>query len=409
MIRRSWVIWALPVLLGLIVVYAGDTTPEDDGYWTAATAVGTLFISFTAPACAACAAWEGFRSRRLLEAVGNPVRSSVRVMAGSCWPVGGLAVSALGLVLWLYAPVPGTPGGPDISIVGTELLILIAHIAAGYVVGRAFPVVIAIPLAAIGSFLVTTAGLGIEPTWIRHIGTTNLYNCCTLDEVPAAKVLVASCLFAGGVIASALLVVSVRRTLPRAASVLPVLAGTVAAVYLVMPLGWLPTAPRAISAAECTDGVPRVCIWPEQSGDAIRASATDVLTRMDEIGVQYADTLDPITFAHSSPGHGEIVATMVSGLLPTQPEECPLEYPEWYFNVQERTSSWLFLTAGLDDGSVEGTAAPENLEFARSVRSELSPAEQLRWYEASAAALEGCPQAEMPTDLDDVVARGDAS
>lgn len=419
-VRRSWVIPASPVLLGLIVLYSADTAPEDEGYWVAATAVGTLFVSFTAPACAACAAWEGFRSRRLHAAAGNPVRSPARVLAGSCWPAGLMAVLAVGLVLWLYAPAAGTPGGPDVPILGTQLLLLAAHTAAGFVVGRVFPVVIAVPLAAMGSFLVTTAALGTEPGWLRHIGATNLYNCCTVEEVPEAAVLTASCLFAAGTIAGALLAVSVRRAAARAASALPLLAGTGAAVALVMPLGWLPTAPRDLADAACTTGMPRICTWPEQehSSAAIRASAGDVLARLDAAGIDHADALDPVTFAHSAPGREEITATMVSGVLPARPQDCPRGHPQWYADVEERTAAWLYLT--LTTGTGTGTGAggggeavapavtPENAGFARAVRSELSPTEQRRWYEASAAVLASCPRGGMPPGLD-VVAAGAAS
>ncbi|WP_216853640.1 DUF7224 domain-containing protein [Phytoactinopolyspora halotolerans] len=339
------------------------------------------------------------------------MRSSTRVMVGGCWPVGVLAVTATGLVLWLYVPEPGTPGGPDVAILGTELLILCAHIAAGYAVGRAFPVVIAVPLATMGSFLVTTAGLGLEPAWIRHIGATNLYNCCTVEEIAAPEVLFAACVFAVGVIVSAVLIVSARVLVARVAAVLPGLAGTAIAVWLVLPLDWEPTAPRDLSAAECTDGTPRVCTWPEQesSADTIQASVTDVLARFESAGIRYADSMDPITFAHSSPGRIEIVATMVGALLPTEPADCPLGYPEWYFDVHERMSSWLYLTAGLDAGTAEGVAAPENVEAVRAMRSEWSPAEQLSWYEAGVDALRECPQGEPPAALRSVTASGGPS
>jgi hypothetical protein len=126
-IRRSWALWAAPVLLGLIFFYAGHAQPADEGYWVAATSAGTLFLSFIAPACAACAAWEGYRARRLIKAVGSPARSPVRIMAGACWPIGVLAVTAISSVLWIHAPAPGTPGGPDLRILGVQMLLLTAH------------------------------------------------------------------------------------------------------------------------------------------------------------------------------------------------------------------------------------------------------------------------------------------
>ncbi|WP_166353742.1 DUF7224 domain-containing protein [Phytoactinopolyspora limicola] len=388
-LRGSWAPWALPVVAIFIAVYAADSPPVDDRYWVSATAAGVLLMIFVAPACAVCAAWDGFRSRRLERAVGIPVRSPIRLMLNVCWPVGLLGLAALGLSLWLYLPPGGTPGGPEPRIVGVFILLLAAHTAVGYVVGRLLPVVMAVPLVAIGSYLLGAMPPAMEPVWLRHIVGTGLDTCCWLDEVPDPAALWAPVLFYGAALV-AVVGFALLRPAWRIVAVLPLAVSGVVAVRLVAPMDWTPTQPRPMADASCYDAEPELCIWPEQHrvADDVRVWAAEPLERLDAAGLEYPPELDPLSFDVTGLDPDRVRATVAAHLMPSV--VCENGVTDVFFDTEDRVAGWLHLTVGVSDAGVESVIPVDALRQSRAVHEHMAPPEQLNWYRSELDVLSAC-------------------
>jgi hypothetical protein len=293
--------------------------------------------------------------------------------------------------LILYAPSGGgTPGRSSLAIFIVQMCVLAAHCVAGYLLGRFFPGLIAIPLAAVGSFLVLAYPPAMEPLWLRHLVGTALELCCTLDQVPAERGLLAPVVVALGILIAASLALVLPDGLARFLAVAPLIGGLIAAALIARPLDWTPTQPRAIADLTCAETrlAVQVCTWPEQADQAetIQGQVVDALSNLEQIGVDYVGAVGMVSFPYSDPEAHQVHATIVSRLMPAI--ECPNGRTEHHVQLEDRTVGWLYLTLGAEHLPALDSGAAG---LARQVHHELSPDEQRRWFTENLVELSVCP------------------
>ncbi|MBQ0829101.1 DUF7224 domain-containing protein [Streptomyces tagetis] len=395
--RTSTAPRAAVVLLPWLFAYSGRITQWiTSGYWESVTAQSSFLLVFTAPACAACAAWEAVRVKRSRVLEATPVRPRTVMALSVLLPIFVLGFLSVVLASALFVPQSsGLPGASSMAILGMELLVLAAHTLAGYVAGLTLPGLLAAPAALVTSWLWMAYPAAMTPLWLRQMNGHNLMECCALNQTVAPRALVAPALVAVGVIIASLVWISARRLPGRLWAAVTLCVTLVTGASVAMPLGYEAGQPRDISALRCSGTVPMVCLWPEQqeSGAHIRSWSTEARQRLDAAGVSTAST---ITILSTTPRRDEILALVASTALPGQPPNCSATGPWPGSTAQGTLLAWLMLTAGADPQSVRGGSVETDIQTAEQVRRLPRPAQQ-RWFDHNAATLHGC---DLRPDLD---------
>lgn len=380
--------------IGILLVlwlfaYSGNVTKMvTSGYWESVAAQSATLLVWTAPAVAACGAWEGLRVRQSLALQGAPARTFVGVSLAALTPtfiVGALAVAlALGLLL------PQAAGGPNrtvAAVLGMELLVIAAHTAVGYVIGLSLPRVLAVPVALVGSFVWMAYPAAMNVFWVRQLNGTNLAECCALDQVAAPRSILAPALVSIGMLVAARLMTLRQRGLRILAPIALTVVVAVSA-WIVHPLGYSAAEPRPTALRTCSETQPRVCLWPEQHDAAkdVITSATDAHTRLAAFGITTAPELSP---RPSTPTSYEIRSLVAVSALPHDIPECA-KHGEWPGSrALGPLTIWLAITAGADRQAVTASYAPDEATVATRVLKRPQQ-DQRAWFQQNAKTLTRC-------------------
>ncbi|MGI5439878.1 DUF7224 domain-containing protein [Streptomyces shenzhenensis] len=378
------------ILLSLwLLAYRGNVTElVTDGYWESVAAHSTFLLVWTAPAVAACAAWEGLRVRHSRALRGAPVRTFSNVSLAVLTPTLVLGVLAVALSLGLLLPqAAGSPGRSAVAVIGMELLVVAAHTAVGYVIGLSLPRLLAVPVALVGSFVWMAYPAALNVFWVRQLNGTNLAECCELDQVAAPRSILAPALVSIGLLLAARLVTVRQRGLRILAPVVLAVVVTVAA-WIVHPLGYSAASSRSTALRTCSDTRPRVCLWPEQEQVAtdIVEWATDAHTRLAAVGVTTAPELSPWK---PMPAATDIRSLVAMSAVPPDIPACATSGDWPGSDASGPLDAWLTLTAGVDSQIVASRHQPEEVEIATRVLERPRSA-QLAWFQRNAKTLTRC-------------------
>lgn len=285
--RRDALIWLarigrphvlLLVLIPLGWIFSVIGAPANEAYWLDRTAATTRSVLVVAPIVAAWLAYFGARERMSQAAyLGRPITRSRLAVAGAYMlPILLASIAAQGVILALRSTgMIGAPGSPAYAVLGLMTLVVAAHGAVGYFLGRVLPRTIAVPLSATLSYLWLAMPRAVEPFWIRNINGELGSRCCDLDQTLGPGGLVGPVLFNAGLLAASLLVIvaaSWRRVAPIA--LLVAVGGLVAGRSATLELGPDPVAYRTEGlTCQRVDSLD-LCWWPEHndaSAAALRA------------------------------------------------------------------------------------------------------------------------------------------
>ncbi|MDT3398111.1 hypothetical protein RKE29_15925 [Streptomyces sp. B1866] len=382
------------LLIPWLLAYRGKMTDWiTDGYWESVTAQSTFLLGYTAPAVAACGAWEAVRVRQSQVLQRAPARSATAVALSALVPtfvLGGLSVL---LAVALFAPqAMGYPGGPSPAVIGLALLVVVAHTAVGYAVGLTLPGILAVPTAMVGSFVWMAYPSAMEVFWVRQLNGHNLTECCALDEVVAPRSLLAPALVAVGMVAAAW-IWTVRGRFSRPALLLApavLAAAVVAGAVVAEPLGYRAAVPRSTALRTCGDTVPRICLWPEQRRAAadITAWATQARQRLAAAGLR---TPGSISVTSVSPTQDQVRSLLALSLVPNDIPPCAADTQWPGYAAVGPVSAWLSLTAGADPRAVAGRYPREEVRIAQQVLAAPRKA-QLSWFLRNARTFGRCDQ-----------------
>ncbi|SEE23161.1 hypothetical protein SAMN05428945_6862 [Streptomyces sp. 2224.1] len=403
--RSSSATWLAPLLAAFVAVLLSDdlTASVTPGYWPSAVAAATFALPFVAPACAAAGAWEGARFTRGNVAGWAPTRSGLALALPLLLPV--IVLGALGMVvaaaLTISAAHPQA-GLPPVGMALVWLAVLTAHAMAGFLLGKRLPLVVAVALALVLSFVLTAYPAAMEPVWLRHMVTGGMTSCCSLGQAPDRQAAASALVLACGVIAAAVSALTVpgvrlRRALTGAALV----AGLAGSGFFAQGLPADPAVPRAAEQLRCAGDDPRVCLWPELAGSAgmVRHHAADARRRLQQAGLAVPDTLTmdehPGKGAASigswpEPTPSEVRAGVGTSLLPSGPPACAQSgspYPG--ADAYGPTAAWLSLTAGAASEDVVSHYGAKETAVAAGVRRSGAD-EQLAWFRHNSQALRDC-------------------
>ncbi|MFJ9948177.1 hypothetical protein [Kitasatospora sp. NPDC091207] len=390
-IRTSAALRAAPVALVWILMYSGKMTGWiTDGYWPSVTAQSSFLLNFTAPAVAACGAWEGLKIRRSAILDTAPARSATAIALSALTPVLTLGTLSVLTALAVFTPqASGLPGWPTPAVITVELLVVLAHTAVGYTLGLTLPRLLAVPLTLIASFLWMAYPSTLDTFWIRQLNGRNLTECCALDEVPALRALAAPAVALLGLLAAAWIWTALRDR-RRLIAVVALAATTAAGVWIAAPLGYRAATARPASEQTCTTTTPRVCLWPEQKAEAANITewATQAQQRLRAAGLTEATTVSPLS---TRPSRDEVQSLVALGHIPNRAPQCAMERNGRWPGVEAVAplSSWLKLTAGVTPRTVEGRYREQEVRIASQIMT-LPHDEQLTWFRTNADTLNRC-------------------
>ncbi|MEU6807734.1 hypothetical protein ABZ920_01650 [Streptomyces sp. NPDC046831] len=376
------------LILWLLAYHGNVIELVTTGYWESVAAQSASLMVWTAPAVAACAAWEGQRIRQSRALQGAPTRTFSGVSLAVLTPT--LLLGALAVTVSLGLLLPQASGSPDwtvAAILGMELLVVAAHTAIGYVIGLKLPRLLAVPVALVGSFVWMAYPAAMNIFWVRQLNGTNLAECCALNQTAAPRSMAAPALVAIGLLLAARLVTARRKgvriwAVGVLAAVVPVSA------WIAHPLGYSAAKPRPVASRTCTGTQPRVCLWPEQHDFAsdVVAWATDAHARLAALGVTTAAELSPTT---STPTSNDIRSLLASSALPRDIPECA-KHGQWPGSQAfGPLSAWLTITAGADPQVVASRYAPAEAEVATRILQRPARA-QMAWFEQNTKTLTRC-------------------
>ncbi|MGC5342347.1 DUF7224 domain-containing protein [Streptomyces sp. DT171] len=378
----------LLLILWLLAYRDSVTDLVTRGYWESVAGQSSSLLVWTAPAVAACGAWEGMRIRQSRSLRGAPARTFTGVSLAVLSPT--FVLGALAVALSLGLLLPQAAGGPDwttVAILVLELLVVAAHTVVGYVLGLSLPRLLAVPMALVGSFVWMAYPAAMNVFWVRQLNGTNLAECCTLDQVVAPRSILAPVLVSIGLLAAAWLVTVRRRGRRFIAPVVLTVAVAVSA-WIVHPLGYSATESRSAVSHTCSGTRPQVCLWPEQHDAArdVATWATDAHSRLSAVGVTPAAQLSPRS---STPTSDDVRALLALSALPKDIPACA-KTGEWPGSrAYGPLSVWLTITAGADPQVVASRYAPTEVEIAKRVLKRPQPAQRV-WFQRNTKALTRC-------------------
>ncbi|MFD1831235.1 hypothetical protein ACFSJS_16425 [Streptomyces desertarenae] len=393
LLRSGPAAWTALVLIPALCWLSLQNTGSTIATWDSVTAQSTIVLGFVSAACGACAAWEASRIRTAHVLEWAPARSRLRIATEHLVPTAALGLTGLAAALAVHAPPAlGGPGLPDPAILATAHLVVLGHMAAGYLLGLKAPRLLAAAVMLTGGYLwgFWPAALG-EAAWLRHLNGQGIGECCSLDRQPSLRSLGATAVFSLGLIAAALAVLLLDRSRKRTASAWALfLACALTAATLAVPLGFDGTQPRDASAFRCTGSKPQVCLWPEQQPhrNVFVREATGAAEHLRAVGLQPPARIE---FGMVKPGPSDIRTVTAAGLLPTEPPACS-QGPGAHYPGDAAFAPlyvWLALTAGSSPDSLAGRWPQEAISLAQQVRTLPVPA-QRAWYDRNLRALHDC-------------------
>ncbi|MFF2950624.1 hypothetical protein ACFVVU_04620 [Kitasatospora sp. NPDC057965] len=400
----------LPFLLGFVLVALGDelTAFVTPAYGLAAAGHAGLALPFACAACAAGGAWEGGRLQRGGAFGRSPVRSATAITTPVLLPVAVMGALGMAVALGTAALAGGTVHGlPQPGPFAVWAGLLLAATLVGSLVGRVLAPVVAVPLALVSSFVLTSYPAAFDSYWLRHLVGGGLSDCCAVDQVLDGRAVTGSLAFSGAVCAAAVLLIRRRGTPLALAVALVVTAGGIAVGgWTVRDLGPEPVRARPAGALVCDGGRPRVCLWPEL-GSARSAVVRAEVRRVAETLAGRGVTVPESFTMGARPGPGEaglgvpadaraqdVLPAVVGALLPRAPDCARRGEPYPAAVAAGTATAWLTARAGPDGGTPPPAGVGGRFteaDAARAVQLLRLPDEaQLAWYRATAAALADC-------------------
>jgi hypothetical protein len=406
MLRINPAVWISPFLvaLAIIVSYSDITMHMAEPYSLALAATGASSVFLIAPICAACSAWEAGRLRRA-EWFGLPhTRSPLAVALASLAP--GLLVGLAAVWAAMAVKLLGAGAGvvPDSRVVVKTVAIITAHALLGFAVGLHVPVVVAAPAILLLEYCWMVLPIALQPLWLRHLNGA-WFTCCSVSSDLALQAFVGVLVVAGGLASSALLLMRQRFAAPYAAlAVAPTALAFALAASLVHGLGPDPVVARSVSALVCSNGKPRVCVWPEHGGrlaevSEIAAQASNVWRGAGvEIPAQWSEWssfgLEQRSFGFSLESRrSDIILSLAYSLLPPYPT-CALDgrTPFRGGEAEPYGEAWLAEIAGVSRAEIDTRFGSDVLHAVDAVRS--LPLDQQRiWLKRNMTALGTCDAA----------------
>ncbi|MFE0106943.1 hypothetical protein [Streptomyces sp. NPDC059009] len=403
-LRSQAALYAVPLMLALAYYFLRSSLVDLGDNWFRATAIAGGVVVVTAPVGGALAAWEADRLRRGRVYSRPGARSMAVVVGWSLWPTVlaclVLQGAALALVWPAMADVPGLPE-PRLALV--TFAVTLGFVAVGFAVGRRIRPVLSVPLLLVGGWIALAYPAAMEPFWIRHL-TGNLRTCCSTNQVPDARALIAPSLVALGAMAASGLVALRRRPgkLLVGAALMTVAAVLASAIGLVHGMGWQAAKPRTEGLRCAPERGVEICLWPED--EARREWAADRLVtaahrlhaaglplphRITEGPANGNESWNAIAAHNGTPV--DVSTSIVSGLLPAPPPCARTQdYPGGA--ATPVIGAWLGLHAGLPESVLVQKSGQEGLHRARQVLK-LSKSRQLAWFQQNKAAMRQCGRA----------------
>ncbi|WP_455569890.1 DUF7224 domain-containing protein [Streptomyces rishiriensis] len=377
------------LLILWLLAYKGNVTAMvTRGYWDSVASQSTALLIWTAPAVAACGAWEGLRVRQSQALQGAPARTFGGISLAVLTPTLVLGTVAVALGLGLLLPqASGSPDWTVGAVLGLELLVMAAHTAVGYVIGLTVPRLLAVPVALVGSFVWMAYPAAMDAFWVRQLNGTNLVECCALNQAASPRSILAPVLVAIALLLAARLVTARQWGLRVLAPI--VLTATVAiSAWIAHPLGYSATESRSTALRTCLGTQPRVCLWPEQQGATadIVTWATDAHTRLAALGVTTTPELAPRS---PTPTSDEVHSLVAMSALPQEIPPCA-KRGEWPGSrALGPLSIWLTISAGVDARVTASRFPPDEAEIAAHVLTRPHQ-DQLTWFRQNTKTLTRC-------------------
>jgi len=219
------------------------------------------------------AAIDGSRVRRSKFGATAPTRSPLQVAAVSVWPTVAMSlmIQAVGFLLSARGSW-GSPGRFPWEVLIAWASMILFHVALGYLLGMAFPIVAAAPLALLLSYVWLGFTWSVSYIPLRYLSGLAISGCCAVYSELAPQAVPAVAVFSlSGVVAVALIIALQGR--PRrpgifrlaVVPVFPVAVGTVVGLSLASGLGSYPSPPRATNDLKCeVTSIAEICFYPEQ-------------------------------------------------------------------------------------------------------------------------------------------------
>ncbi|MFJ5595212.1 hypothetical protein ACIQCG_36425 [Streptomyces noursei] len=393
LLRTSTAPRAAIVLIPWLLAYSGNISNWiTTGYWASVTAQSSFLLGFIAPACAACAAWEGARIKRSAMLGGAPSRSRLAIAFSVLWPVMLLGVLSVVLGVAVSASqASGLPRWSSFVMLTVEACVVVAHTTAGYVAGLTLPRLLAAPAALVASFVWMAYPAAMNnPPWLRQLNGHNFNECCALDQVPDVRGFAAAAVVAVGVASACALWINLHGVLRLLAPVSVGLALVVGCV-VATPMGYQAARPRDLAELDCRTGPSGICLWPEQHGAAKEIEEWGLQARrsLEAAGVRPARKVKVMTVA---PRPGDVVTVMAFSAVPQDIPSCARTGQWPGSQATGPVMAWLALTAGAQPQDLEGHYIEGDVHLARKVRR-LPLAGQQRWFHRNVATLTGCDKA----------------
>lgn len=273
--------WLLPLTwaIGIWWAYVTDLNSVQ-GRALNASIQGAQSLMFLTCAVAVAAVLAGAsvrRNRQRFIAGVRPVMAVTAGIAGVHALIGVTAVLFCAFLILMRAGAPALPSWQPVLLAGFTLA---GTSAVGQALGRILPVVVAAPIALLGSYVVLAFPRSFaDPMWLRHLAFVD--SCCNSAEQVSPQVLAAIAILATSVFLAGLLtaVRAARGLVGFAAAVLVLTLGWQVSTPLVRDLDWSPAVLRtgAVECAQTQSG--QICVWPEHA-----AALPGLVSIWDELG-----------------------------------------------------------------------------------------------------------------------------
>jgi hypothetical protein len=406
-VRISPVVWLSPVLLLVTLAFANLMSPwGDPSYPPALTAGSTALIFLVAPVCAACAAWEGGRLRRAGWSILPHVRSPLIVSLMAVFPILIMGIATITIMIVVGLARSGVATIPDFRIVGMAYAVIVAHTLLGFAIGIHVPTPLAVPTVLLLDYAWMALPNQYEPLWLRHLTGAWLL-CCTIDTDVAPLAILGVYAVAGGLTGTAILLLRYPfSTFRIALATIPTFLGFGAGVLAVQGMSYAPVIPRDSADLVCSNGQPRMCVWPEQQErlDEVAAIAKNATERWREVGVSVPNeftTWSDLSIGNRSFGFNmlsqrhNILNSLTFSMLPQLPQ-CAVDNTEPYYgyDAADLVRVWLLDIAEVPHEQMSEYSS-EVLDVVSQIR-ELPEEQQVAWYERNLEAIRDCsvrPQA----------------
>ena len=284
-IRVTGALVFVPLVFALGVFISLSDVSSSSGYGVNDLAAASFQVAYTGPLTAAFVAFIFPRQTQILIEA-RPARAGLSLfLAVWGWLLIGAPSAGVLAMVSATRVVPATPA--ELSVVTVTLLAGLACGALGVLVSRAFRTVLAVPLAALGTFaFLALPGSGLN-VLLRNIDS-DFGSCCAPDAQPANAMLVGSALVAG-IIVVATMITFLPPTWARQRhfvalaflGVSLVVAGGVGAAVaeaVGRPLELNPVQPRSDSVRCLSEGGIQAWVWPEN-----QSRQRQVLTALQEL------------------------------------------------------------------------------------------------------------------------------